>query len=92
MVGVSTFGTAEGVFDSVPVPVAAKTGTAETGSGDCSADWLIATAPAGPHQTPTVAVAAVLPYQAGLTCSDTGAVAAGPRVAAVLKAALAEGP
>jgi peptidoglycan glycosyltransferase len=82
MVGVSTFGTAAGVFDTLSVPVAAKTGTAETGTGDCSADWLIATAPAGPGQTPTAAVAAVLPYQSGLTCSDTGAVAAGPRVAA----------
>jgi peptidoglycan glycosyltransferase len=86
-------GTAAGVFTGPEFPpntVAAKTGTAETVNG-CSADWLIATAPAGPRQKPTVAVAAVLPYQTGLTCSDTGAVAAGPRVAEVLAAALAEG-
>jgi peptidoglycan glycosyltransferase len=80
-------GTAAGLFPP-GLTVAAKTGTAETGGGNCSADWLIATAPAGAGQTPSVAVAAVLPYQPGLTCSDTGAEAAGPRVAAVLEAAL----
>jgi peptidoglycan glycosyltransferase len=96
MLGVTSYalhGTAAGVFAPPEFPtntVAAKTGTAETVNG-CSADWLIATAPAGPGQKPTVAVAAVLPYQSGLTCSDTGAVAAGPRVAEVLAAALAEG-
>jgi peptidoglycan glycosyltransferase len=92
MIGVTSGalrGTAAGVFPS-DITVAAKTGTAETVHG-CSADWLIATAPAGPRQKPKVAVAAVLPYQPGLTCSDTGAVAAGPKVAAVLEAALAEG-
>jgi peptidoglycan glycosyltransferase len=86
-------GTAAGVFNPPAFPpntVAAKTGTAET-VNQCSADWLIATAPAGAGQKPTAAVAAVLPYQPGLTCSDTGAVAAGPRVAEVLAAALAEG-
>jgi penicillin-binding protein A len=93
MIGVTSgalHGTAAGVFPS-DITVAAKTGTAETTNSNCSADWLIATAPAGPRQKPKVAVAAVLPYQPGLTCSDTGAVAAGPRVAAVLEAALAEG-
>ena len=92
MIGVTSYalhGTAQGVFRP-GITVAAKTGTAETVNG-CSADWLIATAPAGAGQTPTVAVAAVLPFQPGLTCSDTGAVAAGPRVAEVLEAALAEG-
>ncbi len=92
MIGVTSYalhGTAAGVFPS-SITVAAKTGTAETVNG-CSADWLIATAPAGPRQKPRVAVAAVLPFQPGLTCSDTGAVAAGPRVAEVLEAALAEG-
>jgi len=92
MIGVTSSalrGTAAGVFPPT-ITVAAKTGTAET-VGGCSADWLIATAPAGPGATPKVAVAAVLPFQNGLTCSDTGAVAAGPRVAEVLDAALAEG-
>ena len=91
MVGVTSFtlhGTAAGVFPP-NITVAAKTGTAETGAGNCSADWLIATAPAGSGQRPSVAVAAVLPFQSGLTCSDTGAAAAGPRVAQVLEAALA---
>jgi peptidoglycan glycosyltransferase len=92
MIGVTSgalHGTAAGVFRP-GITVAAKTGTAETVNG-CSADWLIATAPAAAGRKPTVAVAAVLPYQSGLTCSDTGAVAAGPPVAAVLEAALAEG-
>jgi peptidoglycan glycosyltransferase len=93
MIGVTSSalgGTAAGVFPRT-ITVAAKTGTAETGNDHCSADWLIATAPAGAGATPKVAVAAVLPYQQGLTCSDTGAVAAGPKVAEVLEAALAEG-
>ena len=72
------------------VTVAAKTGTAEIGTGGRSADWLIATTPAGNGQTPSVAVAAVLPFQPGLTGSDTGAVAAGPQVTQVLEAVLAK--
>jgi penicillin-binding protein A len=90
MVGVTTFGTAENVF-SPSLVVAAKTETAETGLAGCSADWLIAGAPAGNREIPKVSVAAVLPDQPGLSCSDTGAAAAGPRVAEVLEAALAEG-
>ncbi|MCU1488712.1 MAG: penicillin-binding protein transpeptidase [Acidimicrobiaceae bacterium] len=89
MLGVAKTGTAAGVFPS-SLNVAAKTGTAETGSNACSADWIVATAPAGPGQTPTVAVAGYLPFQAGLSCSETGAQAAGPRVAQLLEAALAQ--
>jgi peptidoglycan glycosyltransferase len=86
MLGVATHGTAEGVFPSY-LDVAAKTGTAETGVSGCSADWMIATGPAGTGQTPKIAVAAVLPAQAGISCSETGAEAAGPIVEKVLTAA-----
>jgi peptidoglycan glycosyltransferase len=86
MLGVATHGTAVGVFPSY-LDVAAKTGTAETGISGCSADWMIATGPAGTGQTPKIAVAAVLPAQAGISCSETGAEAAGPIVEKVLAAA-----
>ena len=86
MLGVVSGGTAAGVFPS-SLDVAAKTGTAETGASGCSADWMIATGPAGAGQTPKIAVAAVLPYQSGLSCSETGAEAAGPIVEKVLAAA-----
>ena len=81
-------GTAAGVFDP-SLHIAAKTGTAETGSTGCSANWMIATGPADPGETPTVAVAAVIPYQPGLSCGDTGATVAGPIVAKVITAAIA---
>ncbi len=68
--------------------VAAKTGTAETGTTRCSANWFIATAPAGAGQTPTIAVAVVVPYQAGQACDATGATVAGPIAQAVLLAGL----
>lgn len=88
MRGVADHGTAFGVFEPSE-HVAAKTGTAETGSLSCSANWMIATAPADPTDTPTIAVAAVVPYQQGLSCGDQGATVAGPIVAQVLKAGLA---
>jgi peptidoglycan glycosyltransferase len=81
-------GTAAGVFPP-GLAVAAKTGTAETGSYGCSSTWLVATAPAGAGETPRVAVAAVVPSTAGIGCSETGAQVAGPIVAKVLTAALA---
>jgi len=85
-------GTAYGLFPSyVFPPVAAKTGTAQiNGTGCGTYNWLIATAPAGPGQTPTVAVAAIVPIPPGGTCHDvTGAQEAGPVVKAVLQKALA---
>ncbi len=84
-------GTAYGLFpsDEFP-PVAAKTGTAQiNGTGCGTYNWLIATAPAGPGQTPTVAVAAIVPIPPGPSCRDvTGAQVAGPVVQAVLHKAL----
>ena len=82
-------GTAYGVFPS-SLEVAAKTGTAQAGLTGCSNNWLVAFAPAGPGQTPSVAVAGFVPYQPGLSCSATGAGVAGPRVAQLLEAALAQ--
>jgi peptidoglycan glycosyltransferase len=90
MLSVAESGTAAGIFPAAD-HVAAKTGTAET-SGGCTANWLIAMAPAGPGDTPRVAVAAVIPAQAGVACgseSVTGATVAGPAVGQLLTAALA---
>ena len=85
-------GTAYGVFppDEFP-PVAAKTGTAQINANGCGTyNWLIATAPAGPGETPTVAVAAIVPIPPGPSCHNvTGAQVAGPVVVPVLRAALA---
>lgn len=88
MRGVANVGTAAGVFPA-GLHIAAKTGTAETGSTGCSANWMVATGPADPGDTPSVAVAAVIPYQPGLSCGDTGATVAGPIVAKVIEAAIA---
>jgi len=88
MRGVAEYGTAAADFPA-SLHVAAKTGTSQVGTSGCSANWMVATAPAGRGQTPTVAVAAVVPYQPGLTCGDQGATVAGPVVSTVLQDALA---
>ena len=70
---------------------AAKTGTAEPGGTQCGTyNWLLAMAPAGPGQTPSVVVAAMVPVLSSLACSidPTGASVAGPVALAVLQAAL----
>lgn len=85
---VANSGTAAGVFPA-NLHIAAKTGTAETGSTGCSANWMVAMGPADPRDTPSVAVAAVIPYQPGLSCGETGAQVAGPIVAQVIEAAIA---
>ncbi len=87
MLGVAAGGTASGLFPA-NLHVAAKTGTAESGTTGCSSPWLIATAPAGANDTPKIAVAAVVPSQAGVGCSETGASVAGPIVAKVVGAYL----
>ena len=93
MLGVTEnpLGTAYGLFPSYQFPpVAAKTGTAQILASGCGTyNWLIATAPAGPGQTPTVAVAAIVPIPPGGSCFNvTGAQEAGPVVKAVLLKAL----
>ena len=92
MRGVTSFsdGTAYGLNWPPGITVAAKTGTAQVGTAGCLDNWLVATAPAGVGQTPTVAVAGYVPYQPGVPCNSTGASAAGPRVATLLTAALAQ--
>ncbi len=94
------YGTATGIFaeegwysSGLPT-IAAKTGTAQPGGNVCGTyNWLIATGPADPGQTPTIAAAAMIPVpssecsQAGY--SPTGASVAGPVLIPVLKEAFA---
>lgn len=87
MLGVALHGTAAGLFPA-SLDVAAKTGTSQVGALNCSTNWLVATGPAGSGQVPKIAVAAIVPYQAGTTCDGTGAEYAGPVVAKVLDAAV----
>ncbi|MGB7051957.1 MAG: penicillin-binding transpeptidase domain-containing protein [Acidimicrobiales bacterium] len=88
MEGVVTHGTAVGVFPA-SWDVAAKTGTAETGTGplgnSLTNDWMIAFAPAN---DPTVAVAVSVPNQGP---SETGALVSGPPTRDILGDALAAG-
>lgn len=86
MIGVTQYGTAANIFPP-SLNIAAKTGTAEIGGNPCTDDWLIATGPAGPNDTPKVAVAAVV-VQPPAACDGTGAAVAGPIVKSVLLAAL----
>ena len=87
MQGVVTSGTAANVFPA-SWDVAAKTGTAQTGSlgpnPQYTTDWLIAFAPVGQQK---VAIAVVLPNQPG---SATGATYSGPIVKAILGDVLAD--
>lgn len=74
--------------------IAAKTGTAEPGENTCGTyNWLVALGPAAKGETPSVAVAAMVPVtQAECSSgifSPTGASVAGPVLLPVLKAALA---
>jgi peptidoglycan glycosyltransferase len=89
-------GTATGEFNTFgwyqsgyPI-IAAKTGTAEPGANTCGTyNWLVATGPAGPGQTPTIAAAAMIPVSAA-DCAKagyapTGATVAGPALIPVLE-------
>jgi penicillin-binding protein A len=87
MQAVVTKGTASTVGFPASWDVAAKTGTAETGTGNATGsnltnDWMIAFAPAN---DPQVAVAVVVPNQPG---SQTGASVSGPPMKAILQAIL----
>jgi peptidoglycan glycosyltransferase len=84
MVIVAQRGTAAGLFPPGLV-VGAKTGTAQTSPGAGNNNWLICFGPAGPGQVPSVAVAVVVPSQAGLGADTTGAQIAGPIAAKVLE-------
>ena len=81
----------QGYYSSGFPTAAAKTGTAEPGSNECGTyNWLIAMAPAGAGETPSVVVAAMVPVLSSLSCSidPTGASVAGPVAVSVLEAAL----
>ena len=88
MKGVVTSGTADKVGFPASWDVAAKTGTAQTGSFGpdplYTDDWLIAFAPAGNTK---VAIAVVLPHEPG---SATGATYSGPIVKQILGDVLAD--
>lgn len=91
----STDGTAftlfEGYYSAGYPTAAAKTGTAQPGGNGCGTyNWLVAVAPAGPGETPSVVVAAMVPVLSSLSCSinPTGASVAGPVALSVLEAAL----
>ena len=91
MQAVVTQGTATQVGFPAIWNVAAKTGTAETGTGNATGsnltnDWMIAFAPAN---NPKVAVAVVVPNQPG---SATGAEISGPPMKTILGDALAQTP
>lgn len=93
MTGVTSYGTATGVFTG-SFTVAAKTGTAET-VGCATDNWLIAMAPAGTNQTPTAVVAVVVPTPPNpAACAKasetTGAAVAGPVANTVLNAVIAQ--
>src|SRR5439155_19969647 len=82
MVGVVSGGTATAI--AIPgVQVAAKTGTAQTGTGTSHA-WIIGFAPA---DAPRIAVAVIVEAQPGASEATGGRVAA-PIAKAVLQAAL----
>jgi peptidoglycan glycosyltransferase len=88
MKGVVTSGTADKVGFPASWDVAAKTGTAQTGSFGpdplYTDDWLIAFAPVGNTK---VAIAVVLPREPG---SATGAAYSGPIVKQILGDVLAD--
>ncbi|MDA8277549.1 MAG: penicillin-binding protein 2 [Actinomycetota bacterium] len=89
MVGVVKNGTAQGI--AIPgLKIAAKTGTAQLSlsasnqsSPNGNDNWMVAFAPAGNAK---IAIAVVVPAQAGMATDSTGAAYAGPVVKAILNA------
>lgn len=67
------------------VPVAGKTGTAQTGEGRPPTVWFVGFAPA---DNPAVAVAVVVPEGGGVGSEATGGQVAGPIAQAVMEAGL----
>lgn len=85
MVNVVHAGTAAGIGFAPSDHAAAKTGTAQNGPGQCCTNWLVTFAPSS---DPSIAVAAVVPFQTGLGSAPQGATIAGPIAMKVLEAAL----
>jgi penicillin-binding protein A len=91
--GATAYELFQGYYSAGYPTAAAKTGTAEPSENECGTyNWLIAMAPAGPGETPSVVVAAMVPVLSSVACSvdPTGASIAGPVALPVLEAALAE--
>jgi peptidoglycan glycosyltransferase len=91
--GATAYDLFQGYYSAGYPTAAAKTGTAEPSENECGTyNWLIAMAPAGPGQTPSVVVAAMVPVLSSVACSvnPTGASIAGPVAVPVLEAALQE--
>jgi cell division protein FtsI/penicillin-binding protein 2 len=91
--GATAYDLFQGYYSSGYPTAAAKTGTAEPSENECGTyNWLIALAPAGAGETPSVVVAAMVPVLSSIACSvdPTGASIAGPVALSVLEAALKE--
>jgi peptidoglycan glycosyltransferase len=87
MVSVVTGGT--GTYAAIPgVVVAGKTGTAQHGTNVAPHAWFTSFAPAGPHDTPKVAVAVIVLDGGDLGSEATGGHVAAPIAKAVIEAAL----
>jgi peptidoglycan glycosyltransferase len=85
MVGVTTSGSAAGVFTALGVPVAGKTGTAQHGEGQAPHAWFGGFAPAS---NPRVAVAVFVEDGGNAGSEATGGHVAAPIAAAVMAAVL----
>jgi peptidoglycan glycosyltransferase len=89
--GATAYDLFQGYYSAGYPTAAAKTGTAQPSGNVCGTyNWLIAMAPAGPGETPSVVVAAMVPVLSSIACSvnPTGASIAGPVALSVLEAAL----
>jgi peptidoglycan glycosyltransferase len=88
MVSVTEQGTASSTFAGFPVQVAGKTGTATNGEDRPPNAWFTAFAPAGPTDTPTVAVTVIVLDGGDLGNEATGGREAAPIARQVIEAAL----
>jgi len=78
-----------GTFAAIPgISVAGKTGTAQHGEGVDPHAWFTSFAPAGPRDTPEVAVAVIVLDGGDLGSEATGGHVAAPIAKAVIEAAL----
>jgi peptidoglycan glycosyltransferase len=93
MVGGTAYGLFQSYYAQSLPTIAAKTGTAEPTKNVCGTyNWLIAFGPAGTNETPSVAMAAVVPIPSNSSSclsNPTGASIAGPVLLPVLEQALA---
>jgi peptidoglycan glycosyltransferase len=89
--GATAYELFQGYYSAGYPTAAAKTGTAQPSGNVCGTyNWLIAMAPAGAGETPSVVVAAMVPVLSSIACSvnPTGASIAGPVALSVLETAL----